>query len=149
MYLGLPYFTTEESALVKAARVAKPSVLEPDYNDGAPISETSQDVVATDAKTLATMETKTVEQAIQSSLQNFFQKRRASGDARPCGPHDLAPIYERVFDVSAAELKDDKFLVRMRRNGLEDMRPTTRVVEGSAGSQVSHRKGSTKEQSTK
>ena len=63
-------------------------------------------------------ETVTIEAAIQSSLQNFFEKRRASGDARPCGPHDMGPIYKAVFGISTEELRDEKFLGRLRRCGL-------------------------------
>ena len=51
-------------------------------------------------------------------MENFFEKRRASGDARPCGPHDMGSIYLAVFGVSKEELKDDKFLSRLRRAGL-------------------------------
>lgn len=60
-----------------------------------------------------------IEEAIKSCLQNFFEKRRASGDARPCGPHDMGPIYTAVFGISKEELKDEKFLSRLRRAGLE------------------------------
>ncbi|KXH29138.1 UMTA methyltransferase [Colletotrichum simmondsii] len=34
----------------------------------------------------------TVEEAIETVMNGFLEERRASGDARPCGPHDLAPI---------------------------------------------------------
>lgn len=61
----------------------------------------------------------TIEEAIKSCLQNFFEKRRASGDARPCGPHDMGPIYAAVFGIAKEELKDEKFLSRLRRAGLE------------------------------
>jgi hypothetical protein len=60
----------------------------------------------------------TIEEAIKSCLGNFFEKRRASGDARPCGPHDMGLIYLAVFGISKAELKDEKFLSRLRRAGL-------------------------------
>lgn len=33
----------------------------------------------------------TVEDKITSDLATFFEKRRASGDSRPCGPHDMVP----------------------------------------------------------
>ena len=39
----------------------------------------------------------TVEEVIQTRLSNFFNKRKASGDARPCGPHDMLPIYLSVI----------------------------------------------------
>lgn len=60
----------------------------------------------------------TIEEAITSCLKNFFAKRRASGDARPCGPHDMGPVYKTVFGITTAELKDEKFLSRLRRTGL-------------------------------
>jgi hypothetical protein len=60
----------------------------------------------------------TVEEAITSCLRNFFAKRRASGDARPCGPHDMAPIYKAVFQITTKDLRNEKFLSRLRRTGL-------------------------------
>ncbi|KAI9684248.1 MAG: hypothetical protein M1822_005721 [Bathelium mastoideum] len=60
----------------------------------------------------------TIEQAITSSLTNFFEKRRASGDSRPCGPHDMAPVYRLCFGIEKAEIEDKKFLSRLRRSGL-------------------------------
>lgn len=60
----------------------------------------------------------TIEEAIKGCLQNFFEKRRTSGDARPCGPHDMGPIYLAVFGIAKEELKDEKFLSRLRRSGL-------------------------------
>lgn len=66
----------------------------------------------------APQKTLTVEEAITSCLQNFFAKRRASGDARPCGPHDMGPVYKAVFGITTAELKEEKFLSRLRRTGL-------------------------------
>jgi hypothetical protein len=56
-----------------------------------------------------------VEKAIKSCLQNFFEKRRASGDARPCGPHDMDPIYRAVFGITNEELTDEKFLGCFKR----------------------------------
>ncbi|KAI9711464.1 MAG: hypothetical protein M1820_002027 [Bogoriella megaspora] len=60
----------------------------------------------------------TIEQAIATSLANFFEKRRASGDSRPCGPHDMAPVYRLCFGVDKAEIEDRRFLSRLRRSGL-------------------------------
>lgn len=60
----------------------------------------------------------TIEEAIKHKLTNFFNKRRASGDSRPCGPHDMAPIYKKVFEISHAEIQDPRFLARLRRSGL-------------------------------
>lgn len=35
----------------------------------------------------------TVEEDVYDRLSNFLDKRKASGNARPCGPHDMVPIY--------------------------------------------------------
>lgn len=60
----------------------------------------------------------TVEQAISTSLENFFEKRKASGDCRPCGPHDMVPVYLECFGVDKAEIEDEKFVSRVKRSGL-------------------------------
>ncbi|KAK6434516.1 hypothetical protein LTR95_009302 [Oleoguttula sp. CCFEE 5521] len=60
----------------------------------------------------------TLEQAITKALENFFEKRRASGDARPCGPHDMVPVYFECFGVEKGEVEDEKFVSRVRRSGL-------------------------------
>nr|OQO24230.1 hypothetical protein B0A51_12286 [Rachicladosporium sp. CCFEE 5018] len=60
----------------------------------------------------------TLEQAIMKALENFFEKRRASGDARPCGPHDMVPLYLECFGVGKGEIEDEKFVSRVRRAGL-------------------------------
>lgn len=59
-----------------------------------------------------------VEQAIANNLENFFEKRRASGDCRPCGPHDMVPVYLSCFGIEKAEIEDEKFVSRVRRSGL-------------------------------
>ena len=88
--------------------------------------------------------TDTVEQAIHDGLTNFIEKRKASGDARPCGPHDIAPVYAGIFGVSKEEIKDEKFLSRLRRSGVvsasaklertaTNSEPNTRKSRGGKG----------------
>ena len=60
----------------------------------------------------------TLEQAIHNRLANFFDKWGASGDSRPCGPHDMVPIYVSVLGIGKEELRDERFLGRLRRSGL-------------------------------
>jgi hypothetical protein len=60
----------------------------------------------------------TFDAAIRAMMNNFIEKRRASGDARPCGPHYLAPMYASLFGIEMEELQDPKFLGRLRRNGV-------------------------------
>ena len=81
-------------------------------------------------KEVALQKTLTIEEAITSCLQNFFAKRRASGDARPCGPHDMAPIYKAVFGITTDELKNERFLGRLRRTGLGQSNQKTVDNEG-------------------
>jgi hypothetical protein len=69
-------------------------------------------------KTATLEDGNTIEEAITSSLTNFFEKRRASGDARPCGPHDMAPVYRLCFGIDKAEIEDERFLSRVKRSGL-------------------------------
>ena len=64
----------------------------------------------------------TVQDAIHQKLETFFEKRRASGDARPCGPHDMIPVYMNVFGIEKGELEDERFLSRLRRSGLGDFK---------------------------
>lgn len=67
----------------------------------------------------------TIQDTIHQKLANFFDKRKASGDARPCGPHDMLPIYLDVFKLQRGDLKDEKFLGRLRRSGLRDFMSKT------------------------
>ena len=64
----------------------------------------------------------TVEKMIHHFLFDFFDKHKASGDARPCGPHDMVPIYGRVFGIQKEELKNERFLNRLRRSGIGDLK---------------------------
>lgn len=59
-----------------------------------------------------------IEQAINTNLENFFEKREASGDCRPCGPHDMVPVYLSCFGIDKSEIEDEKFVSRVRRSGL-------------------------------
>jgi hypothetical protein len=70
------------------------------------------------AKENAVPETTKIREAINSFFQNFLKKRKASGDARPCGAHDMVPFYKVVFGITTEELKNEKFLSRLRRSGL-------------------------------
>jgi hypothetical protein len=124
LYISAPYFTPDEAVLIKQTLVSPPTLQEiPEFEQ----LEYEQDTIEEDTLPagLITIEEAaspvsliTIEEAIKSCLVNFFEKRRASGDARPCGPHDMGPIYLAVFGISKAELKDEKFLSRLRRAGL-------------------------------
>jgi hypothetical protein len=89
LYISAPYFSPDEAAAVKGALI--------DSSDG---------------------DSTTLEQAIQNSLENFFEKRWASGDYRPCGPHTIVPVYLACFGMDKADIEDEKFVSRIRRSGL-------------------------------
>jgi len=91
LYISEPYFSAAEAARIKTTKVDIPEEL---------------DVPAQNS---------TVEEAITTRLANFFEKRKASGDSRPCGPHDMAPVYQWVFGIDKEELEDDNFLSRLGR----------------------------------
>jgi hypothetical protein len=78
LYISTPYFTEAEAACIKATKVEFPDDLNVNLT-----------------------KISTVEEAITSNLGNFFEKRKASGDYRPCGPHDMASVYQRVEEAVA------------------------------------------------
>lgn len=92
LYISGPYFSPEEAASVKGALV-----------DGGEGREDNK---------------LPIEQAITTSLENFFEKRRASGDSRPCGPHDMVPVYLECFGIGKEEIEDERFISRVRREGV-------------------------------
>ncbi|KAI4182354.1 MAG: hypothetical protein L6R41_006024 [Letrouitia leprolyta] len=66
----------------------------------------------------------TIQDALHQDLEILSEKRRASGDARPCGPHDMFPVCCGVFGVKKEELKDEKFLARLGRTRLGEVMST-------------------------
>jgi hypothetical protein len=123
LYISAPYFTVDEAATIKQTQILPPTLQEiPEFEE---IDYEQPDCEQDDGLKEPVVEENasptqlvTIEEAIKGCLENFFEKRRASGDARPCGPHDMGPIYLAVFGISKAELKDEKFLSRLRRAGL-------------------------------
>lgn len=139
LYISAPYFTPEEATSIKTMQILQPSLSEmPEFEALDYEEPASEETSAKDCNSSSVF--MTIEQAIKYCLRNFFEKRRASGDARPCGPHDLGPIYCAVFGIAKAELKDEKFLSRMRRSGLP--RLDTHAEQNSDGS--SKKKGGKK-----
>ncbi|KAK8043609.1 hypothetical protein PG993_006039 [Apiospora rasikravindrae] len=77
-----------------------------------------------------------------SIIKGATCKRKASGDARSCGPHDLAPIYEAVFGIEKEEVQDEKFLSRLRRQGLPSVEdePKPVVAAGPIDGKKKHKR---------
>ena len=112
LYISAPYFTESEAIKIRTAVI-----------DSATECTTEEEQSTngfTGSSSSSSCAYAIVEDAIHSRLASFFDKRRASGDSRPCGPHDMVPIYASVFGIDNGELKDERFLSRLRRSGLGD-----------------------------
>lgn len=108
LYISEPYFLDSEAKKICTALIDVDDVIDRGEEAVDNTSVLSKDV--------------TVEEMIHHFLSDFFDKRKASGDARPCGPHDMVPIYGRVFGIQKEELKDERFLSRLRRSGIGDLK---------------------------
>jgi hypothetical protein len=127
LYISEPYFTDSQAIRIRTALVDGDlgNADEAPTNITAEAEETGiTDSPKSDSTSSTLNKDATVEAVIHTRLSNFFDKRKASGDARPCGPHDMLPIYLSVFNVGKEALKDDRFLSRLRRSGLGDCRAT-------------------------
>ena len=108
LYISEPYFSDTDSTRILQAIIDKPTSYE----------ATNPPNTSGDNDSMTLTKEPTIEQAIYDRMTNFLDKRRASGDARPCGPHDLLPIYSAIFGIPKDELEDEGFLARLRRSGL-------------------------------
>ncbi|KAJ4254937.1 hypothetical protein NW762_009735 [Fusarium torreyae] len=103
-YISSPYFDENQAATIKGAIID--------------VAIGSEENESNDPTIMVCQQGQSFETAIRTLLDNFLEKRRASGDARPCGPHHLAPMYAKLFGVDMKELEDAKFLSRLRRTGV-------------------------------
>ena len=117
-YLGPPYFTPGQAAAVKTATVdvAIDPNLYPDIQEY--LTADTEAGKKVQDKAFHRVLNESFEKALDILLDRFLDKRRASGDARPCGPHHLAPLYASLFGVKMDELQETKLLSRIRRQGL-------------------------------
>ena len=113
LYISAPYFSEAEATQILSTLI----------ETSTPSDEGS---IAHSPKIL----TASIQETIHQRLANFFDKRKASGDSRPCGPHDMLPIYLDVFKLQKQDLKDEKFLGRLRRSGLGDFPKIPDVRDG-------------------
>ncbi|PVH72683.1 putative C6 transcription factor, partial [Cadophora sp. DSE1049] len=105
LYISSPYFTTDEAEMIKNALV--PVCHDSEDNEEGTMEDTD------DAS--KEVEFETVQQAIQRRMAHFYDKRKANGDFRPCGPHDMVPVYLEVFGIEKGEIGDERVLGRVRR----------------------------------
>ncbi|KAF9874681.1 hypothetical protein CkaCkLH20_07818 [Colletotrichum karsti] len=119
-YISEPYFTPEEAASIKSAVVDVEfnQNLDPNARYEQESPDESTDVGDTSTLSASHVQGQTVENALKMLLENFLEKRKASGDTRPCGPHDLTPVYVGLFGLCLADLQDHKFLNRLARSGV-------------------------------
>lgn len=118
-YISLPYFTPEEGLLVKDAIIdTEPDLYHVPGYGGFDQNDDCNNQADGKASMTSSLATKQVHEALSTILSTFLEKRRASGDARPCGPHHLAPLYAALFGIALEELQDPRFLGRLRKNGL-------------------------------
>ena len=115
LYISEPYFRDLEASNIRTALIDKADVPGLLGND---ISPEAQEI--------------TIEQALHAKLENFLDKRKASGDSRPCGPHDMVPIYGSIFGITKEDLGDERFLGRLRRSGLGESSTEKAGVEAAA-----------------
>ncbi|KAK1640151.1 hypothetical protein BDP81DRAFT_419455 [Colletotrichum phormii] len=100
-YISGPYFDQEQAKQVREATVD----VDLPINLTAPTQVNYEGGENEDSDLRVRMSGLTVEEAIKTVMNGFLDKRRASGDARPCGPHDLAPIYAALFGVHLSEFQ--------------------------------------------
>ena len=90
-YIGMPYFTSDEVAILKNTVVEGDRPLE---------------VV--------------IKETLSGRLERRIKKRVGSGDYRVCAAHDLAPIFEKAFDINIKDSATNReFLVILDRSGLK------------------------------
>lgn len=112
LYISEPYFSMSESTRILTA-----------VTDDSKIVETvAPSCPNTDDDKPDLPKGTTIEEALYDRLANFLDKRKASGDARPCGHHDMVAVYGSIFGIPKEKLEDERFLARLRRSGLEDIR---------------------------
>ena len=112
LYISEPYFSVSESTRILTAVI----------DDSGNVEAIRPQYPNSDYDGPHTPDDKTIEEAIYDTMTNFLDKRKASGDARPCGPHDMVPVYGSIFGIPKEKLEDERFLARLRRSGLGDIR---------------------------
>ncbi|KAK2779692.1 C6 transcription factor [Colletotrichum kahawae] len=120
-YISGPYFSTEEAKAVKEAIVDVEfnSHLDPNAQyEYSVTNEPQPNDGEVGVSSVSRVRGQTVDAAIRMIMDNFLEKRKSSGDARPCGPHDLAPVYLGLFGIAVADLQDHKFMSRLVRSGV-------------------------------
>jgi hypothetical protein len=127
LYISTPYFIAEEAGKIKNALVVLPleqlylshhaDFEEEEDDEGMETQENESEQQNREKKEEG--KEMTAKQAIKTLLSGFLEKRKASCDSRPCGPHDLAPVYEAVFEIQKIELEEEGVLGEGKEGGFE------------------------------
>lgn len=92
-YLGPPYFSNEEVSLLKSTEIGP--------------GEEGEESLG-----------QRIQSTLEERLNRRMEKRVESADFRVCAAHDLAPIFEKAFDINPKKLaKDAKFMALVQSNG--------------------------------
>lgn len=106
-YISTPYFDELQAAAVKAAIVdVELAQYDPTANMDENLGQEDTEGGQGSDPDVASQKGRSFDAAARALLNSFIEKRRASGDARPCGPHHLAPLYASLFGIDMEELKD-------------------------------------------
>ncbi|KAL8684605.1 MAG: hypothetical protein Q9218_008220 [Villophora microphyllina] len=101
LYISEPYFSSTDATRILSITIDHQLPVPSDSSDDADAEDAPDDTPPMDdGPLLLTSSILTVESALHERLKGFLEKRKASGDARPCGPHDMFPIYCEVFGIS-------------------------------------------------
>lgn len=115
-YISSPYFTEAESTLIKTALISQETTAE--SSQDTTIGDDLDDGDAIPLNNFRTDQPRTFQAVVEESLASFLEKRKASGDARPCEAHTIAPLYESIFGISRQETLEENFLRRVRKTGI-------------------------------
>ncbi|KAK2745727.1 hypothetical protein FQN55_006047 [Onygenales sp. PD_40] len=89
-YMGQPYFNEEEVSILRSIAVGPNETLD-----------------------------QKIQSTLEERLNRRMKKRVESGDFRVCAAHDLAPVFEKAFNINPKKLaKDSRFITLMATNGL-------------------------------
>ncbi|KAM3536919.1 hypothetical protein ARSEF1564_010159 [Beauveria bassiana] len=120
-YISLPYFDQQQADAVEAAIVDTIPTVEHEHRRG-------QEHLAVLAN-IPSQQGQRFDLALEVFFQNFFDKRRASGDARPCGPHNLAPVYALLFGIDKKELDSPQFQSRIRKERIQSAKNNSKAMK--------------------
>jgi hypothetical protein len=107
-YISLPYFNQDEATVIKSA-IVDDNLSQHDL--GALFARYAHEVDEEEGEerrgerendpgsVIEVLGDKTLDGVVRALLMSFLEKRRASGDSRPCKPHHLAPMFAALLGL--------------------------------------------------